>query len=223
MQWQHRCGQDTQKRAQQQRGTRMEEWRHQLLAQDKSLIQGTTLPQLLQTSQEHKLAWLAQITLAPLAYATVQDGDTPTRADNTNETTHPPWKLQRGYNLHCFHASSILTIITMQQEQTVRFVHNITHHMAAGSGRQTAQHHMATTPTSPFSLRTIALRTGGSGCKPVTLTPQSAIRHRSREIVSLAMLTTCPHSPHSYIFYCLACPHHLFLKIWYNRGGPKSA
>jgi hypothetical protein len=71
-----------------------QEWQNgdiNLLAQDKPLIQGTTLPWLLQTSQEHKLAWLAQIRLARLAYATVQDGDTTTRADKeANETTHAP-------------------------------------------------------------------------------------------------------------------------------------
>jgi hypothetical protein len=37
------------------------------------------------------------------------------------------------------------------------------------------------------------------------------------------MLTTYHQSQHSYIYYCLACPHHIFLKIWCNRGGPKSA
>jgi hypothetical protein len=101
-------------------------------------------------------------------------------------------------------------------------IQNITHHMAAGSGHQTAQHRMTTTPTSPFSLWTIALRTSGSGCKPVTLTRQSAIRQHSRETVSLTILTIYHQSPHSCIYYCLACPHHLFLKIWYNRGGQKA-
>jgi hypothetical protein len=92
--------------------------------------------------------------------------------------------------------------------------------MAAGSGRQTAQHHMTTSPTSPFSVRTIALRTAGSGRKTaVNITWQPAIRHRSLETASLTMLTTYHQSPHSYIYYCLACPHHLFLKIWYNSGG----
>jgi hypothetical protein len=44
-----------------------QEWQNgdtELLPQDKVLIQGTSLPQLLQTSQDHKLAWLAQIRLA---------------------------------------------------------------------------------------------------------------------------------------------------------------
>jgi hypothetical protein len=36
------------------------------------------------------------------------------------------------------------------------------------------------------------------------------------------MLTTYHQSPHSYIFYCLACPHHLFLKIWLPEGGQKA-
>jgi hypothetical protein len=71
-----------------------QEWQNgdiNLLAQDKPLIQGTTLPRLLQTPQEHKLAWLAQIRLARLAYAIVQDGNTPTRADTAaNETTCAP-------------------------------------------------------------------------------------------------------------------------------------
>jgi hypothetical protein len=102
-------------------------------------------------------------------------------------------------------------------------IHDITHHTAAGLGHQTTQPHTTTSPTSPFSLRKIVLRTAGSGRKPVTLTQQSAIWHHSRETVSLTMLTTNHQSSHSHIFYCLACPHHLFLKIWYNRGGPKSA
>jgi hypothetical protein len=51
-----------------------------LLAPDKALIQGTTLPRLLQTSQEHKVAWLSQIRLAQIAYATVQDGNVSTGA-----------------------------------------------------------------------------------------------------------------------------------------------
>jgi hypothetical protein len=71
-----------------------QEWQNgdiNLLAQDKPLIQGTTIPLLLQTSQEHKLAWLAQIRLARLAYATVQDGDTPTNAcTGASETSHTP-------------------------------------------------------------------------------------------------------------------------------------
>jgi hypothetical protein len=101
-------------------------------------------------------------------------------------------------------------------------IHNFTHHMAVGSGHQTAQQHTTITPTSPFSLRKVALRTAGSGQKPVTLTRQSAIWHRSRETASLTMLTTYHHSQHSYIFYRLACcPHHLFSTIWYNRGGLK--
>jgi hypothetical protein len=41
--------------------------------------------------------------------------------------------------------------------------------------------------------------------------------------VSLTMLTTTYQSPHSHIFHHIACPHHLFSKIWYNRGGHKSA
>jgi hypothetical protein len=47
------------------------EWQNgteDLLDQDKALIRGTTLPQLLQTKQEHKLTWLAQIRRARLAY-----------------------------------------------------------------------------------------------------------------------------------------------------------
>jgi predicted negative regulator of RcsB-dependent stress response len=71
-----------------------QEWQNgdiNLLAQDKPLIQGTTLLWLLQTSQEHKLAWLAQIRLARLAYATIQEDDTPTNADTeANETAHAP-------------------------------------------------------------------------------------------------------------------------------------
>jgi hypothetical protein len=71
-----------------------QEWQNEdtnLLAQDKPLIQSTTLHRLLQRSHEHKLAWMAQIRLARLAYATVQEEDTPTNADTeANETTHTP-------------------------------------------------------------------------------------------------------------------------------------
>jgi hypothetical protein len=63
----------------------------ELLPQDKALIQGTSLPQLLQTSQDHKLAWLAQIRLARLAYASTQDGDESTDIDSEmSETTQYP-------------------------------------------------------------------------------------------------------------------------------------
>jgi hypothetical protein len=41
--------------------------------------------------------------------------------------------------------------------------------------------------------------------------------------LSLTMLTTNHQSPHIYILYHTTCPHHLFLKIWFNRGGPKIA
>jgi hypothetical protein len=53
--------------------------------------QGTSLPQLLQTSQDQKLAWLAQIRLAQFAYAFTQDGDESTDIDSeTLETTQDP-------------------------------------------------------------------------------------------------------------------------------------
>jgi hypothetical protein len=58
-----------------------QEWQNgdtELLPQDKALIQGTSLPQLLKTSQDHKLAWLEQIRLARLAYTSTQDRDEPT-------------------------------------------------------------------------------------------------------------------------------------------------
>jgi hypothetical protein len=71
-----------------------QEWQNgdtELLPQDKVLIQGTSLPQLLQTSQDHKLAWLAQIRLAWLAYASTQDRDESTEIDSeTSETTQDP-------------------------------------------------------------------------------------------------------------------------------------
>jgi hypothetical protein len=71
-----------------------QEWQNgdtNLLAQDKPKIQGTTLHWLLQTSDEHKLAWLVQIRLARLAYATAQNDDTPTSANaEATETTHAP-------------------------------------------------------------------------------------------------------------------------------------
>jgi hypothetical protein len=69
----------------------MAEWRHQPSYTSPAVADTNlpTLPRLLQTSQEHKLAWLAQIRLARLAYATVQDDDTPKGADaEANETTH---------------------------------------------------------------------------------------------------------------------------------------
>jgi hypothetical protein len=135
--WQHRCGQDPQKRTQRHV---TQEWQNgdtNLLAQDKALIQGTTLPWLLQTLQEHKLAWLAQIRLARLAYATVQDGDTPTNAGTgASEASHTPWTRLRVYQHHHFRAPSIIIItiaagtghrsafvisfITRQQDQAVR-------------------------------------------------------------------------------------------------------
>jgi hypothetical protein len=63
----------------------------ELLPQDKALIQGTSLPQLLQTSQDHKLAWMAQIRLARLAYASTQDSDETTDTDTeVSETTQDP-------------------------------------------------------------------------------------------------------------------------------------
>jgi hypothetical protein len=63
----------------------------ELLPQDKALIKGTTLPQLLQTSQDHKLACLAQIRLAQLAYASTQDRDEPTDTDTeVSEITQDP-------------------------------------------------------------------------------------------------------------------------------------
>jgi hypothetical protein len=68
-----------------------QEWQNgdtELLPQDKALIQGTSLPQLLQTSQDHKLAGLAQIRLARLAYASTEDGDESTDIDSdTSDTT----------------------------------------------------------------------------------------------------------------------------------------
>jgi hypothetical protein len=153
---------------------------------DNPLIQGTALPRLLLTSQEHKLAWMAQIRLARLAYATVQEEDTPTNADTeANETTHTPWTLPRGYNLHCFRAPSIITftIITTQQEQAIT-LHSSYH---SPHGHRIRMSDCST----PHDNRKTAPRTAGSGCKPVTLTRQSAIRHRSRETESMMrMLTT---------------------------------
>jgi hypothetical protein len=71
-----------------------QEWQDgdtELLPQDKALIQGTSLPQLLQTSQDQKLAWLAQIRLARLAYTSTADGDESTDIDSdTSETTQDP-------------------------------------------------------------------------------------------------------------------------------------
>jgi hypothetical protein len=71
-----------------------QEWQNgdsELLPQGKALIQGTSLPQLLQTSQDHKLAWLAQIQLARLAYASTQDRDETTVTDTeASETTQDP-------------------------------------------------------------------------------------------------------------------------------------
>jgi hypothetical protein len=74
-----------------------QEWQNgdtKLLPQDKALIQGTSLPQLLQTSQEHKLAWLAKIRLARLAFTSTQDGDESTDIESeTSETTQDLWTM----------------------------------------------------------------------------------------------------------------------------------
>jgi hypothetical protein len=62
----------------------MQEWQNgagNLLAQDH-----TTLPRLLQTQQEHKTAWLAQIRLALLGCTTTHDNDTET--DTTDNVLH---------------------------------------------------------------------------------------------------------------------------------------
>jgi hypothetical protein len=71
-----------------------QEWQNgdtDLLPQDKPLLQGTSLPQLLQTSQDHKLAWLEQMRLARLAYASTQDSHAPTDTDTeASETTQDP-------------------------------------------------------------------------------------------------------------------------------------
>ena len=65
-----------------------EEWQNgidKLLDQDKALIRGTTLPHLLQTKQEHKVTWLAQIRRARMAYATITDADSSTTTDDATE------------------------------------------------------------------------------------------------------------------------------------------
>jgi hypothetical protein len=122
-----------------------QEWQNgdiNLLAQDKALIQGTTLTRLLQMSQEHKLAWLAQIRLARLAYATVQDDGTPTGTDADANEQHTPHEHCREVTISIafmHHQSSPSSICSRNRPSVC--IHNINHHKAAGSGRQIAHHH----------------------------------------------------------------------------------
>jgi hypothetical protein len=87
-----------------------QEWQNgntELLPQDNTLIQGTSLPQLLQTSLEHKLAWLAQIRLARQAYASTQDGDESTDIDSeTLETTQRTHEQHRVFSNHYLDTTS---------------------------------------------------------------------------------------------------------------------
>jgi hypothetical protein len=94
------------------------------------------------------------------------------------------------------------------------------HHMAAGSGLKTAQP-LHTPSHHQLRFSSNEIRTAGSGHKTVKSTRQTAIRHRSRETAILTMLTINQHSL-AYLFYCLPSPN-ILLKIWYNRGGHKSA
>jgi hypothetical protein len=50
------------------------------------------------------------------------------------------------------HQSSSSSLLCSRNRPSV-CIHDITHHMAAGWGRQTAHNHTTTSPTSPFSLR----------------------------------------------------------------------
>jgi hypothetical protein len=96
------------------------------------------------------------------------------------------------------HQSALIFIIITRQQESL---HTPSHHQLRFSNNEN--------------------RTAGSGHKTVKSTRQTAIRHRSRETVILTMLTTNQHSL-TYMFYCLPSPN-ILLKIWYNRGGHKSA
>jgi hypothetical protein len=98
--------------------------------------------------------------------------------------------------------------------------HPYHHHTAPGSCLKTAQPPHSP-PITSLDLATMKLGTAGSGHKTVNRTRQTAIWHRSRETVILTMLTIDQHSL-TYLFYCLPSPT-ILLKIWYNRGGLKSA
>jgi hypothetical protein len=104
------------------------------------------------------------------------------------------------------HKSALIFIImiTRQQDQALRLLNPFT------------LHHITN-----LDLAKMKVRTAGSGHKTVKSTRQTAIWHRSWETVILTMLTTNQHSP-TYLFYCLPSPT-ILIKIWYNRGGHKSA
>jgi hypothetical protein len=106
----------------------------------------------------------------------------------------------------CHKSALISIIITRQQDLALRLPNVFTLHSPP-------HHHLR------FSKNEI--RTAGSGHKTVNRTWQTAIWHRSRETAILTMLTTNQRSL-IYLFYCLPSPT-ILLKIWYNRGGHKSA
>jgi hypothetical protein len=102
------------------------------------------------------------------------------------------------------HKSALIPIIITRQQDLALRLPNFTHH------------HITT-----LDLAKLKIRTAGSGHKTVKSTRQIAMWHRSRETVILTMLTTNQHSL-TYLFYCLPSPT-VLLKIWFNRGGHKSA
>jgi hypothetical protein len=93
--------------------------------------------------------------------------------------------------------------ITRQQDPALRLP-NFTHH------------HITI-----LDLAKMKFRTEGSGHKTVKCARQTATWHPSGETVILTMLTINQHSL-IFLFYCLPTPT-ILLKIWYNRGGHKSA
>jgi hypothetical protein len=98
----------------------------------------------------------------------------------------------------------IFIIITWQQDQAMR--------LSKALGKP---------PHHQLRFSNNEIRTAGSGHETVKSTRQTAIWHCSRETVILTMLTINQHSL-TYLFYCLPLQT-LLLKIWYNRGGHKSA
>jgi hypothetical protein len=150
---------------------RTQEWQNgdiNLLAKDKALIQGTTLPRLLQTSQ-------AQIRHGWLAYATVQEEDTPTNADTEeNETKqHTPHEQAREFTIAiAFMHHQLLSSSLCSRNRPSVCIHLYHHHTAAGSGLKTAQplhsppHHILDLATMKLGQQDQAIRLSKALGKP---------------------------------------------------------
>jgi hypothetical protein len=199
--WQHRCGQDTQKRAQRQHGTRMAEWRHQ-----------PPCSRQIPDPRYHTSPVVADITRMLVSLAGT-DQTCPVSICNSTRWRH---SYKCWYSSKWNNTRHMNTTEKLQSPLLSCIINHHHHHYAAGIGRQTAFITSLTTrqqvqavklPTftqphcHPLSFRNIAIRTAGSGRKPVTLTRQSAIWHCSRETISLMKMTTYPQAPQHYIFF----------------------